>query len=541
MELISWLTGQRFRRQSSTKKARSSYIMADLVENLMPPRAWFLFLFLAFLFFVHYYWFTTAKTGQPEHGRRLPPSPLALPIIGHLHLVGSLPHVSLTSLARKHGPDVMLLRLGAVPTLVVSSLRAAEAVLRTHDHVFASRPRYMVADIITYGSLDVAFAPYGEYWRKARKLLTTHLLSAKRVQSFRSAATEEVSMVIAKINKAAEVGGTVDMSELLNSFTNDIACRIVSGKSFLKEGQSKLFRDLIKDSSLLLGGFNLEDYFPALTRVEILKRAVGAKAVRVRNRWADMLDKVIDDHVDKDMSTFDHNDVDFVDILVSIQQEYDLTRDHMKALLTNVFFGAIDTSYNTLEFTLAELMRRPHLMGKLQDEVRSIVPLGQETISEINMSNMTYLRAVIKESLRLHPVAPLLVPRLSMADCNISGYMVPAGTRVLVNTWAIGRDPTSWEDAKQFIPERFIEGGSDLHVSFKGNDFRFLPFGAGRRMCPGMNLAIVNVELMLANLMYHFDWELPLGVHREDIDMSEVFGLTVRRKEKLLLIPKARM
>ncbi|CAM0885007.1 unnamed protein product [Alopecurus aequalis] len=519
--------------------------MADLVEKLMletPPRAWFLFLLLlALLFCVHYYWFTTAKTGQREYGRRLPPSPPALPIIGHLHLVGSLPHVSLASLARKHGPDVMLLRLGAVPTLVVSSPCAAEAVLRTNDRVLASRPRSIVADIVTYGSLDVAFAPYGDHWRKARKLLTTHVLSPKMVQSFHNAATEEVSMVMAKINKAAEVGGTVDMSELLNSFTNDMACRIVSGKFFLKEGRSKLFRDLIKDSSMLLGGFNLEDYFPALPRVRMLKRAVCAKAERVRHRWADMLDMVIDDRVDKDMSTFDHKNADFVDILLSIQHEYDLTREHMKSLLTDVFFGATDTSSNTLEFTLAELMRRPHLMGKLQDEVRSIVRLGHETISEMNMNNMTYLRAVIKESLRLHPVVPLLLPHLSMADCNISGYMVPSGTRVLVNTWAIGRDSASWEDAKEFIPERFIEGGSDVRVNFKGNDFQFLPFGAGRRMCPGMNIAIVSVELMLANLMYHFDWELPLGVDTKDIDMSEVFGLTVRRKEKLLLIPKARM
>uniref|UniRef100_A0A453DX59 Uncharacterized protein n=1 Tax=Aegilops tauschii subsp. strangulata TaxID=200361 RepID=A0A453DX59_AEGTS len=299
---------------------------------------------------------------------RLPPSPPALPIIGHLHLVGALPHVSLRDLARKHGPDVMLLRLGAVPTLVVSSPRAAEAVLRTHDHVLASRPPSVVSDVIMYGSSDIAFAPYGEYWRQARKLVTTHMLSVKKVQSFRSAAAEEVSMAMAKINEAATASGTVDMSELLNSFSNDMACRIVSGKFFLKDGRSKLFRELINDTSRLLGGFNLEEYFPALGRVGVLKRAVCAKAERVRNRWADLLDKVIDDRVSKRKSASDHKDGDFVDILLSVQQEYDLTREHMKALLTDVFFGATDTSANVLEFTLAELMRRPHFMRKLQDE-----------------------------------------------------------------------------------------------------------------------------------------------------------------------------
>ena len=180
-------------------------------------------------------------------------------------------------------------------------------------------------------------------------------------------------------------------------------------------------------------------------------------------------------------------------------------------------------------------------MVKLQDEGRDIVPQGQEIICETDMNNMTYLRAVIKESLWLHPLAPLLAPHLAMADCNIDGYMVAAGTHVLVNVWAIGRDSNSWEDAEEYMPERFIDEGSAVHVNFKGNDFQFLPFGAGRRICPGINLGIANVELMLANLVCHFDWELPLGVERKNIDMTEVFGLTVRRKVKLLLIPKSRM
>jgi cytochrome P450 len=183
-------------------------------------------------------------------------------------------------------------------------------------------------------------------------------------------------------------------------------------------------------------------------------------------------------------------------------------------------------------------MKKPCLMQKLQDEVRSIVPRGQEIVCDIDMNNMKFLRAIIKETLRLHPAAPLLAPHLAMADCKIDGYMVPVGTRVVVNAWAIGRDSNSWEDAEEFIPERFVEGGNDVHANYKGNDFQFLPFGAGRRMCPGINLAIANIELMLANLICHFDWELPPGVERKDIDMTEVFGLTVRRKEKLLLLPK---
>ncbi|KAI4968821.1 hypothetical protein ZWY2020_046151 [Hordeum vulgare] len=230
---------------------------------------------------------------------------------------------------------MMLLHLGAVPTLIVSSPRAAKAVLRTHDHVFASRPRSIVSEIIMYGSSDIALAPYGKHWWQARRLVATHMLNVKKVQSFRNAAAVEVKMVMAKINEAATLGGVVDMSELLNSFTYDMACRIVLGESFLKEGPSKLFRDLTDDTSRLLGGFNMEDYFPALARVGVLKRVVCAKAETLRHRWAYLLDNVIDERVSKNKSAFDHKGGDFIDILLSVQHEYGLTRDHMKALLTN--------------------------------------------------------------------------------------------------------------------------------------------------------------------------------------------------------------
>lgn len=141
-------------------------------------------------------------------------------------------------------------------------------------------------------------------------------------------------MVMAKNNEAARVGGVVDMSELLKTFTYDMACRIVSGEFFLKEGQSKLFQDLTNDTSLLLGGFKVEEYFPTLSRVGLLKRTVRAKAERLRYRWADLLDKVIDYHENNDKSVLDNQGGNFVDILLSVQLEYGLTREQMKALLT---------------------------------------------------------------------------------------------------------------------------------------------------------------------------------------------------------------
>ncbi|GJN08693.1 hypothetical protein PR202_ga26644 [Eleusine coracana subsp. coracana] len=488
-----------------------------------------------------------ARRDSDDPLSEFPSPPRRLPVIGHLHLMGALPHISLAELAFRHGPEVMLLRLGSVPTVVVSSPRAAEAVLRTHDHIFASRPRTMVADIIMYGATDSCFAPYGDHFRKARKLVTLHLLSATKVRSQRPARVEEARLVLGRIREAAAANAPVDMSEVLHSFVNDLVCRFVSGKFSQEEGRNKLFRELTDINAALLGGFNAMEYFPILARLfELFSKVACAKAKAVRKRWDQLLDKLIDDHATRLMSrdrkddavTTEQGDTDFIDVLLSLQEEYGLTRDHMKAILIDMFEAGTDTSYVTLEFAMAHLMREPHLMAKLHDEVRRTVPKGQEMVTEDDLTNMTYLKSVIKETLRLHPPVPLLIPHFSRDACNIGGYTIPADTRVIVNARALGRHQSYWEIPNEFLPERFMDGGNANNVDFKGRDFHFLPFGSGRRMCPGIHSATVTTEIMLANLMYHFDWELPVGLKKEDVDMVEVFGITVQRRQKLVLVPK---
>ncbi|KAL6648585.1 hypothetical protein ACP70R_012809 [Stipagrostis hirtigluma subsp. patula] len=521
-----------------------------LPEEAAAPLPFFLALLFSLVLLPLLVRFAAASTrrasdaGDGVRRRELPSPPGKLPVVGHLHLMGALPHVSLAGLAAEHGPDLMLLRLGAVPTVVVSSPRAAEAVLRTHDHVFASRPRSAVADIVMYGASDSCFAPYGDHFRKARKLVTAHLLNAGKVRSQRPAREEEVRLVTRKLGEAAAAGAAVDMSELLHSFVNDLVCRAVSGKFAREEGRSRLFRELTDINAALLGGFNLADYFPGVARLGLLSTVACAKARRVRKRWDQLLDKLIDDHVTRsirsktDNAEVDEDDNDFIDVLLSLQEESGLTRDHMKAILIDMFEAGTDTSYMTLEFAMVELMRKPHLMAKLQNEVRRMVPKQEQMVTEDDLVNMTYLKAVIKETLRLHPPVPLLIPHFSRYDCNVDGYTIPAETRVIVNAWALGRHNSYWDMANEFLPERFMDGDNATSVDFKGKDFHFLPFGSGRRMCPGIHSATATMEIMLTNLMYHFDWDLPKGLKEEDIDMTEVFGITVQRREKLLLIPK---
>ncbi|CAL5009397.1 unnamed protein product [Urochloa decumbens] len=480
----------------------------------------------------------STTTAREQLLSRLPSPPSRLPVIGHLHLVGSLPHVSLRDLAAKHGRrGLMLLRLGAVPTVIISSPSAAQAVLRTHDHVFASRPYSAIADIIFYGSSDIVFSPYGEYWRQLRKIATTHLLTNKKVRSYRHAREQETMLLVTKVREAAMAHTSVDLTELLNEFSNDVFCHAVSGKIFKEEGRNRLLRELGEINSALLGGFNVEDYFPVLAKLDIVKRILCAKAQDVNKRWDELLNKLIHAHESRLVSERDGEESDFIDVLLSVQQEYNLTRDSIKAQLVIMLEAGTDTSFIVLEYVMVELMRNPRVLAKLQSEVRTAIPKGKEIVTEDDLSGLTYLKAVIKETLRLHASAPLLVPHLSTADCDIDGYTIPSGTRVLINIWALARDPNYWESPEEFMPERFMEGGSAAHMDFKGNDFSYLPFGSGRRMCPGINFAMGMIEGMVTNLVYHFNWELAPELADKGIDMTESFGVTLHRNEKLLLVP----
>ena len=183
---------------------------------------------------------------------------------------------------------------------------------------------------------------------------------------------------------------------------------------------------------------------------------------------------------------------------------------------------------------MAEMIKNPTIMKKAQEEVREVFS-KKGSIDETGVIEMKYLNSVVKETMRLHPSLPLLLPRESRKKCEINGYEIPAKTRILVNAWAIGRDPRYWTDPESFIPERFL----DSFVDFKGNNFEYIPFGAGRRICAGMSFGVINVEFPLALLLYHFDWKLPNGMKQEDFDMTELFGATLKRKDALKLIPIA--
>jgi len=196
-----------------------------------------------------------------------------------------------------------------------------------------------------------------------------------------------------------------------------------------------------------------------------------------------------------------------------------------------LFSAGSDTSSSTVEWAMTELLRSPASMAKVCDELATVIG-PRESIEESDIGRLPYLQAVVKETFRLHPPAPLLLPRHAQVDVKIIGYTIPKGSRVFINVWAMGRDKETWPEPEKFMPERFLGKTVDL----RGGDFDLIPFGGGRRICPGMPLAIRMVHLLLASLLNQFTWRLPAEVERDGVDMAENFGLTLTKAVPLCAI-----
>ncbi|KAL7098373.1 hypothetical protein ACP275_09G013500 [Erythranthe tilingii] len=466
----------------------------------------------------------------------LPPGPKKLPIIGNLHQLGKLPHRTLRNLSEKYG-NLMFLQLGFVPTIVISSANVAREIFKSHDLVFSGRPSLYGAKKISYDFRSISFAPYGEYWREIRKLVVLELMTAKRVQSFGNIRVDEVAQMMDRIISSRKNKNLVDLSSLAFLLSNNVVCRVALGTtgSVDENGNGSVFQDVLGETQHLVGEFNVADYFPGLAWVN---RFNGVDKRLEKNFQAldRFLDRVIQEHLDPVRIKPDVEDI--IDVLLGIQKDprhtwMALNHEHIKGvLLVDIFSAGTDTSATAIEWTMTELVRNPIVKQKVQQEVRQVAK-GKTKVEETDLPKLAYLKLVIKESLRLHPPAPLMVPRETTEKCTIDNkYEIPAKTRVLFNASAIGMDPDYWENPERFWPDRFL----NRQVDFRGQHFELLPFGAGRRGCPGINFSMPLVELALANLLFCFDWKLPEGMSADDVDMEEAVGITMHKKIPLVLV-----
>ncbi|XP_062201153.1 desmethyl-deoxy-podophyllotoxin synthase-like [Phragmites australis] len=472
----------------------------------------------------------TTSVGSRYDGLRLPPGPWKLPVISSLHhMLRAQPHRVLRELSRRHGP-LMSLEFGELPVIVASSREAAEEVMKTNDAFLASRPQTTTVKIMRKQGDDISLAPYGNHWRQLHKITTVELLSAKRVQSFWAIREEEVMRLVQAISSATTPA--VNLSELVTSYGNDVGAHTIMSDRL---SDRNAFMRYVTEAIKLAGTFRLADLYPSSRLACAMSRTILSKIEVFMDGLFKFMDGIISEHGERRTQ---EDSEDLIDVLLRIQKqgglEPPLTMGNIKSVLLNLLVGSTDTVPSVLQWAMAELMRNPEAMSKAQSEVRKAF-MGQMKVTEEGLTKLSYLHWVIKETLRLHPPSPILLPRESQETCRVLGYDVPKGTIVLVNAWAISRDAEYWDEPEVFKPERFETDKRD----FKGRDFEFTPFGAGRRICPGIVFGLAAIQLALANLLFYFDWNLLEGV--SELDMEETMGITAKMKTDIWLKPVQRV
>ncbi|MCD7463374.1 hypothetical protein HAX54_050434 [Datura stramonium] len=484
----------------------------------------------------------------------LPPSPFGLPIIGHLHLLSPIPHQALHRLSTRYGPLIHL-NLGSVPCLVVSSPEMAKEVLKTHETSFLNRPQTSVVDYLTYGSQDFSFAPYGPYWKFMKKICMSELLGARTLDMLLPVRRDEIKRFIELLQRKAESRESLDIEAELLRVSNNIISRMIMNERCSEDNrEAGNIRKFVQEIAELTGKFNLSDYIWFCKNLDL--QGFGKRTKDVHRRFDKMMERIINEHEEarrkrssqsnKDGGENDQVIKDLLDILLDISEdecsEMRLTRENIKAFILDIFAAGTDTAAITVEWALAELINHPSIMQKAVQEIDSVIGTNR-IVDESDISNLPYLQAIVKETLRLHPTGPMII-RESMEDCCIGGYHIPKNTRLLVNTWAINRDPDYWKNPLEFIPERFLTeeeaGNPKYQLDVRGQHYHFLPFGTGRRGCPGTSLALQVVQISLASMIQCFEWKVS-GGGISKVDMKEAPGITLPRANPLVCIPVTRL
>ncbi|KAM3196595.1 hypothetical protein ACQJBY_072345 [Aegilops geniculata] len=502
--------------------------MEATILPTMVLAALFLFLFLK----------ATFRHGQKYN---LPPGPKPWPIIGNFDLIGALPHRSIHELSKKYGP-LMHLRFGSFPLIVASSVDMARFFLRTKDILYVDRPKTASGKYTTYNYADITWSPYGAYWRQARRICLTKLFSPRRLALMAHIRVDEVHAMVRNIFAASEPKRVVHLyRDHMSTLSLNVITRMVMGKRLFADGSSEgpvpsmeVFRWMMDELFLLNGVLNIGDWIPWLDWMDL--QGYVRRMKKVGKMFDALMEHVLDEHsVGEGRRREGEAARDMVDVLMDIADdpslEVPLGRIGVKAFTQDLIAGGTESSAATVEWAMSELLRRPDAFDVATKELDRVVGRGR-WVTEEDMPSLPYIEAMVKETMRMHPIVPLLIPRVAREDAAVDGYDVPKGARVLVNVWAIGRDPELWDAPEEFRPERFM--GSKIDV--KGQDLELLPFGSGRRMCPGYNLGLKEVRLSLANLLHGFTWTLPEGMTKEELSMEEVFGLTTSRKYPLEVV-----
>ncbi|KOM29228.1 hypothetical protein LR48_Vigan641s001600 [Vigna angularis] len=495
-------------------------------------------LFLLLLLSILFLFLLRRKTATSN--RRLPPGPPGWPIFGNMFQLGDMPHRTLAKLRAKHGP-VVWLQIGAINTMTILSANAATVFFKNHDHAFADRTITETMRVHNYDKSSLALAPYGPYWRLMRRLVTVDMLVAKRLNETAPVRRKCVNDMITWLSKEAEKleeGGGVHVARFVFLMSFNLLGNLMLSRDLFdpeSEDGSEFFAAMIGMMEWT-GQANVADMFPWLRWLDPqgLKRKVDremGKALEIASKFVKQ--RLAEQHSDK-MTR------DFLGVWIEFQNSnneevLNISDKDLNIFILELFLAGSETTSSTIEWAMTQLLRNPECLEKLKSELDQVVGRERE-VEESDIDNLPYLQAVIKETLRLHPPIPMLVPRKAIKDTEFMGYDIPKDTQVLVNAWAIGRDPDVWEQPFDFKPQRFVEDCKN--IDYKGHHFELIPFGGGRRMCAGVPLAHRILHLVLGSLLHRFDWKLQNHVTPSTVDMRDRLGVTMRKLQPLLAVPK---
>ncbi|KAL5810983.1 hypothetical protein ACOSQ4_027551 [Xanthoceras sorbifolium] len=474
----------------------------------------------------------------------LPPGPPGLPLLGNLPFLPPDIHRYFAKLSEIYGP-IMKLQLGRKVCIVITSPSLAKQVLKDHDAIFANRDPPIAAVVSTYGGVDIAWGPNGPEWRKLRKIFIQEMMSKTSLDACHALRRREVREMVKDLY--AKVGSPINIGDQMFLTLLNVTMSMSWGGSLHKEDKNRVgiqFRQVVEEFVELWGAPNISDLFPVLARFDL--QGVESKMKKLSS-WFDRFFESLIDSRPKDHQDVGENkeeekgSKDFLETLLELTRQggdkSSLSINQVKGLLLDLFLAGTHPSSTTIEWVMAELLQHPGtILRKACEELEEVVGIDN-IVEEFHIPKLHYLNSILKETFRLHPPAPLLLPRSPCITQTISEYTIPKGSRVLFNVWAMQRDPEAWQSPLEFQPERFLRD-NDGKGEYKGNNFNFLPFGSGRRMCPGILLAEKMILYVLATLLHSFEWKLPEG---SKIDLSEKFGLSLTKQEPLIIIPVTKL
>ncbi|KGN60056.2 cytochrome P450 CYP82D47 [Cucumis sativus] len=503
---------------------------------------------IIFPLLIFFYLLFTCSRRSVAQRKRLPPKAGgAWPVIGHLHLLNASEptHITLAKMADAYGP-MFTFRFGMKRALIVSNWDLAKEIFTTNDRIFASRPKLVASKILAYDYAMMGFSPYSPHWRYVRKIATLELLTNHRVDQLQYIRAFEVETWMEELyelwrlnNKGEKV--VVEMKKRLADVTLNTMFKMVIGKKFssMEYGNEKFQKVLIEFFGLF-GIFILSDSFPFLSWLDLGgHKKVMKKTAKIMD---EVFDKFLKEHRERinNFGELPAAEKDFMDVMISTVeddgQHFNCHVDTViKATCLNMILGGFDTTTVTMTWALCLLLNNKEALKKAQVELDEQV--GRERqVKETDLKNLPYLQAIVKETLRLYPAAPLLVPHESIEDCTVAGYHIPKGTRLIVNVQKLQRDPLVWEDPFEFRPERFLTSQKNFDV--RGQNPQFIPFGNGRRMCPAISFALQIIYLTLSNFLHGFEIDRP---SEELLDMEESIGLTSLKKTPLEVVLTPRL